>query len=72
MRELTANEIFEVGGAGPLDFTSSITWSLLNNISNANAVGKMVSVSFGAGYAIGSFLNAYFGISTWIVDRLTD
>jgi hypothetical protein len=70
MRELTATEIFEVGGAGGLNFTSSITVGTLNSVSNATTVGKMVSLSFGVGYAIGSYLNEKFNLSTKIVDLL--
>ena len=71
MRELTATEILEVGGAGGLNFTSSISLGTLNSVSNATTVGKMVSLSFGVGYAIGSYLNERFYLSSKIVDLLT-
>jgi hypothetical protein len=70
MRELTATEIFEVSGANGLSFTSPVTLSTLNSVSNATTVGKMLSLSFGVGYAIGSYLNEKFNISTKIVDLL--
>jgi hypothetical protein len=72
MRELTIDEIFEVGGAGPLNFTTPVTSSMLNNVANATTVGRMLSLSFGFGYAIGSYLNATFGLSTKIVDYLSE
>jgi hypothetical protein len=71
MRELTATELFEVGGAGPLSFTTPITSSVLNDVASATQVGKMVSLSFGVGYAIGSYLNERFNLSMKIVDFLT-
>lgn len=71
MRELTANEIFEVGGASGLNFNSPMTTSTLNNVANATTVGRMVTLSFGIGYAIGTYLNERYSISTRIVDLLT-
>lgn len=70
MRELTATEIFDVCGAGGLNFSSPITMSTLNSVSNATTIGKMVSLSFGVGYAIGSYLNEKLNLSTKIVDAL--
>jgi hypothetical protein len=72
MRELTATEIFGVGGAGGLTFTTALTPSVVNNVANATTVGRMVALSFGVGYAVGSYLNEKFSISTWLVDKLTD
>jgi hypothetical protein len=71
MRELTATEIFAVGGANGLNFNSPVTLGTLNSVSNATTVGKMVSLSFGIGYAIGSYLNEKFNLSTKIVDLIT-
>lgn len=71
MRELTADEIFEVGGAAGLEFTSPVTLSTLNNVSNATTVGRMVGLAFGIGYAIGSYLNERYSLSMRIVDLLT-
>jgi hypothetical protein len=71
MRELTATEILEVGGANGLNFTSNITLGTLNSVSNATTVGKMVSLSFGVGYAIGSYLNERLNLSMRIVDLIT-
>ncbi len=71
MRELTATEIFEVGGAGGLNFTSSITLGTLNSVSNFSTVTKMGSLAFGVGYAIGSYLNERFSLSMRIVDLIS-
>lgn len=71
MRELTATEIFEVGGADGLKFSSPITLGTLNTVSNATTVGRMVTGSFAVGYAIGTFLNERLNLSMHIVDLLT-
>ena len=70
MRELSSMEIFEVGGG--LNFTSAVTFKLLNNVAEATTVGKWVSASFTAGYLVGTYLNNQFDISTRIVDALLD
>jgi hypothetical protein len=71
MRELTATEIFAVGGANGLNFNSPVTLGTLNNVANATTVGKMTSLAFGVGYAIGSYLNERFSLSMRIVDLIT-
>lgn len=71
MRELTATEIFGVGGAEGLNFTSPINAATLNNVAKASTVGRMVTASFALGYAIGTYLNERYSISTRIVDLLT-
>jgi len=70
MRELHANELLCCAGGGGLNFTTPLTMSTLNNVANATTVGRMVALSFTAGYAIGTYLNDKFDISTRIVDRL--
>lgn len=70
MRELDSSEILAVGGA--LSLTTPLTAGLLNSVSNFNAVTKLVTAAFGVGYAIGTFLNDQFDISTKIVDAITD
>jgi hypothetical protein len=71
MRELTANEIFEVGGAAGLNFSSPINATTMNSVANATAAGRMVGLAFGVGYAIGTYLNERYSLSTRIVDLLT-
>jgi hypothetical protein len=68
MRELTNDEVCCVGGA--VDFTSPITLGLMNNVANATVVGRATALSFGVGYAIGTWLNNTFQISTRIVDAI--
>lgn len=70
MRELTATEIFEVGGAGDLTFSSPVTLAMLNNVSSASAIFKMAVASYGLGYALGTWLNNKFDISTSLLDWL--
>ncbi len=70
MRELTMMEIAGVTGAGPLTYTTHITTGLMNNVANATTVGRMVAISFTAGYAVGTWLNNTFDLSTRIVDRI--
>ena len=70
MREMTMNEICCVGGGTGLEFTSPITLSTMNNVANATTVGRVAGVSFAIGYAVGTWLNNKFDISTRIVDLL--
>ena len=70
MRELCAGEISLVQGSG-VNFTSPITMGLLNNLADATAVGKATLGAFSVGYAIGTWLNNTFDLSTKIVDELT-
>ncbi len=69
MRELCAGERSLVQGSG-LNFTTPITMGLLNNVADATTVGKAVTGAFGVGYAIGTWLNNTFDLSTKIVDVL--
>jgi hypothetical protein len=69
MRELTQDEVCCVGGAA-VNFTSQITLGLLNNVADATVVGRATALSFGIGYAIGTWLNNTFNISTRIVDAI--
>lgn len=68
MRELTGNEIFEVGGG--ITFTTPITMTLLNNVADATVVGRWAALSFSAGYYIGTKLNEKFNLSGKLVDLL--
>ena len=68
MRELSSQEIFEVGGG--INFTTPITMTLLNNVAEATIVGRWVTGAYGVGYLIGTYLNNQFNLSTKIVDRL--
>lgn len=69
MRELCAGELSLVQGA-TLNFTSPITFGMLNSVTNATTVGKAVTTAFGVGYAIGTWLNNTFDLSTKIVDAI--
>jgi hypothetical protein len=70
MRELQANEMLCCAGGGGLNFTSPVTLGTLNSVSNATTVGRMLTASFTVGYAIGTYLNDKFDLSTRIVDRI--
>jgi hypothetical protein len=69
MRELCTQELCVVQGAG-VNFNSPITPGLLNSVANATTVAKAVVASFTLGYAIGTWLNDKFDLSTKIVDAL--
>jgi hypothetical protein len=69
MRELQANEMLCCAGGGGLTFTTPLTMTTVNNVANATTVGRMLALSFTAGYAVGTYLNDKFNISTRIVDR---
>ena len=68
MRELNCGEIRCVGGA--LNFTSPVTLATVNNVADATTVGRVLTTSFAVGYAIGTWLNNKFNLSTRIVDAI--
>jgi hypothetical protein len=69
MRELCTEELSLVQGAN-LYFTSSISFATINSVANASTVAKALTTAFGAGYAVGTWLNNTFDLSTKIVDAL--
>ncbi|HTQ35678.1 MAG TPA: hypothetical protein VMH77_01470 [Steroidobacteraceae bacterium] len=70
MRELDSTEIMNVSGAG-VNFTTPLTLSMLNDISVFGGVTRFATAAFSAGYALGTYLNDEYDISTKVVDVLT-
>ena len=68
MRELSSQEIFEVGGG--ISFTTPLTMTLLNDTAVMSSIGPWVTGAFAAGYFIGTKLNARFNLSGKLVDLL--
>lgn len=72
MRELNSMELCEVSGAVSVKFTTPLTVGMLNTLTNFSPVAKYASGAFTAGYAVGTWLNDTFGISTRIVDAISN
>ena len=69
MRELNASEITGVSGGG-LTFTGSLTLSMLNDVATLSGVLRYASAAFSAGYAVGTYLDSRYNISSKIADLL--
>lgn len=68
MRELSSQEICEVGGG--INFTTPITMTLLNDVAIVRTISPWVSGAFAAGYFVGTKLNERFNLSGKLVDLL--
>ena len=70
MRELCMGEMSLVQGAG-VNFNSPLTVGMFNSVADTFVVAKAVTTAFTAGYAIGTWLNNTFDLSTKIVDLIS-